>query len=99
MKTSRVALFSGLFAVLIGLFMFLLSWNLFDVVGGPLPGYKILLFPANITLTYIWHPLFTEELGLLPKLTMMLLGQFVVVTSIVAISISIISRVFSAKPK
>ena len=98
MKISKMALFSGLFAALIGLVTFLLSWNLYDVVGGPLPGYKILLFPANMSLIYIWHPLFTEEIALLPKLTMMLIGQFVIVSSIVAVFISLMRRVFSAKP-
>lgn len=45
-----------------------------------MPGYQILLFPGNLTLEYLWHPLFTEEINLLPKLAMVLVGQFVLVT-------------------
>lgn len=99
MNIFKTALFSGLIATLIGFFTFLLSWNLFDVIGGPLPGYNILLFPANLTLIYFWHPLFTEEIALLPKLAMMLVGQFVIVSGVAATSVSLLSKVFNGRPK
>ncbi|MBW8190687.1 hypothetical protein K0504_06530 [Neiella marina] len=76
----KLALYSGLIAAVIGLIAFTLSWNLFDVLNGPLPGYRVLLFPGNLTLTYIWHPLFSEEVNFWPKLTMLLFGQFTVVS-------------------
>jgi hypothetical protein len=67
-----------------------LNLALFDFIGGPLPGYQIALFPANLSLIYIWHPLFTEEIALLPKLALMLLGQFVFVSIIAAIVFSLV---------
>ncbi|WP_034475039.1 hypothetical protein [Aestuariibacter salexigens] len=59
---------------------FLLSWHLWDVWQGPVPGYQIWLWPANLSLVYLWHPWLTEEIALLPKLTLMLCSQFVMVT-------------------
>ena len=78
-KTSTIAMFSGTAAVVIGLVVFTLSWNLWDFWGGPMPGYQLLLYPGHLTLVYIWHPLLTEEINFWPKLALMLLGQFVVV--------------------
>lgn len=47
-----------------------------------MPGYEILLFLGNLTLVYVWHPLFTEEVDLYPKLALILLGQFLIVTGV-----------------
>jgi hypothetical protein len=91
-STSKLALLAGALATFIGAITFGLSWNLWDMIGGPLPGYKILLFPANMTLIYIWHPLFTEELAFWPKLSLMLVGQFTFVTVIVASIMGLIKR-------
>lgn len=66
--TFKVSVYAGIIAVIIGLIAFTLSWNLWDVWGGPLQGYKEYLFPGNLTLIYIWHPLFTEEVSCWPKL-------------------------------
>lgn len=84
-STTRLAITSGLVAVVIGLVVFVLHWNFWDVRGGPFPGYEVFLFPGNITLIYIWHPIFTEEINLLPKLALVLTGQFTLVTGFVAL--------------
>lgn len=81
MTAVKISIFSGLIGTAIGLITFILHWNFFDIIGGPLPGYQFLLFPARMTLIYFWHPLFTEEISLLPKLAMMLVGQFTLVSS------------------
>ena len=80
-KSVKVSIYSGIFAMVMGLTVFALSWNLWDFFDGPLPGYRVFLFPGNLTLRYFWHPIFTEEMDLWPKLFMLLLGQFVVVAS------------------
>ena len=97
MKTKIIALYFGIASVAVGLITFVVHWNLFDIIGGPLPGYKILLFPANMSLIYVWHPLFTEEVALLPKLVLMMIGQFVLVTITVAISVALFKKIFSVK--
>lgn len=61
---------------------FTLSWNFYEFWDGPMPGYEILLFLGNLTLVYVWHPLFTEEVDLYPKLALILLGQFLIVTGV-----------------
>jgi hypothetical protein len=94
-KSVRVAMKLGLIAVIIGLFIFTLSWNLWGFFGGPLPGYQIFLFPGNLTLIYFWHPIFTEEVNFWPKLIMLLLGQFVVVSTCVAVVFYIKKRVIT----
>ena len=81
----------GSIATLIGLLTFILHWNLWELWDGPLPGYQILLLPGNLTLEYIWHPLFTEEINLLPKLSLILTGQFVI-TFVVALIIHILIK-------
>ena len=81
----RLAIVSGLIATLIGLIAFLSNWFLWDLWNGPLPGYQIVLFPGNLSLMYVWHPLFTEEIVWYIKLGMILTGQFVVVTIIVGL--------------
>ena len=80
-----VGLCGGLVATLIGLFTFILHWSMWDMRGGPLPGYNILLYPGNLTLAYLWHPLFTEELPLLQKAGLLLTGQFILVGLSVAV--------------
>lgn len=89
LKSVKVAIYSGFIAVIIGLIAFSLSWNLWAFFNGPLPGYRIFLFPGNLTLTYFWHPIFTEEVNFWPKLFMLLLGQFIVVTSCVVVITSL----------
>lgn len=90
--TFKVSVYAGIMAVIIGLIAFTLSWNLWDVWGGPLPGYKVYLFPGNLTLIYVWHPLFTEEVNFWPKLGLLMLGQFTVVTCFSVIVISLIKK-------
>jgi hypothetical protein len=76
----KIPLICGVISVVIGAVAFTLSWNLWEVFNGPLPGYQIFLFPGNLSLIYFWHPLFTEEVNFWPKLVMLLFGQFSVVT-------------------
>ena len=83
-NSHRIAIYSGIVATIIGLIAFSLSWNLWEYFDGPLPGYQLLLFPGNLTLIYFWHPVFTEEVNFWPKLVMLLFGQFVLVTGVVA---------------
>ena len=95
-KSVNVAIYSGLIAMIIGLISFTLSWNLWAFFGGSLPGYQIFLFPGNLTLTYFWHPIFTEEVNFWAKLFMLLFGQFIVVTSCVAV-ITCLKKLFEKK--
>jgi hypothetical protein len=97
LKTITIALYAGVAAVFIGLITFTLSWHFYDFLNGPIPGYNIFLYPANQTLIYVWHPLFTEEVDLLPKLGLMLFGQFVVVTCAVRIFTSIVRKLLSVR--
>jgi hypothetical protein len=82
-KSFKVSIYFGLTASIIGLLIFSLSWNLWDYFGGPLPGQRIFLLPGNLSLTYFWHPIFTEEINFWPKLFMLLFGQFILVASFV----------------
>ena len=91
-KPHTVAIYSGVIATLIGLIALSLSWNLWGFFSGPLPGYQIFLFPGNLSLIYFWHPVFTEEINFWPKLFMLLFGQFVVVTCIVAVLVKLKNR-------
>lgn len=88
-----LSLGAGLIATLIGLVTFVLSWNFYEVWNGPIPGYQVLLFPGNMSLVLIWHPLFTEEIALYPKLALILLGQFVFVALFFAIMRQLLARV------
>ncbi len=92
-KTITIAVSSGIIAVVIGFITFTLSWNLYDLWGGPIPGYQVILFPGNLTLIYVWHPLFTEEINLFPKLGLILLGQFIVVTFVTGLLTTIVRKV------
>jgi len=92
LNTPTIAIYMGITAVVIGLTAFTLSWNLWDVWGGPLPGYKVYLFPGNLTLIYIWHPLFTEEVNFWPKLGLLMLGQFSVVAGFTAAFITLVKK-------
>jgi hypothetical protein len=94
-KTTSIAIYSGVAAVVIGLVAFTLSWNLWDFWGGPMPGFQVLLFPGNLTLIYLWHPLFTEEINFWPKLALLLFGQFVVVFFVVGLIVSLVKKVRS----
>lgn len=91
-KSTKIACYAGICAAIIGLIAFSLSWQLFDYLAGPLPGYQIWLFPGNLTLVYIWHPLFTEELNFWPKLILLLFGQFMVVFCVVALINKLITK-------
>ena len=95
-KSVKVAIYYGVISIVIGLIAFSLSWNLWEFFGGPLPGYRIFLFPGNLTLTYFWHPIFTEEVNLWPKLFMLLVGQFIVVTSGMTV-ITSLKKLFGTK--
>lgn len=72
----------GAVSTIIGLIVFTLNWQFWDLWNEPIPGYQVLLFPGNVSLVYFWHPLFTEEVNLLPKLLMILTGQFVISTCV-----------------
>jgi hypothetical protein len=91
--TITIAICAGLVALVIGLVAFTLSWNFWDFWGGPLPGYRIFLYPGNLTLIYVWHPLFTEELAFWPKLVLLLFGQFVVVSCVVGSLAKIVRKI------
>lgn len=97
-KTLHIAIYAGVAAVVIGLVAFSLSWNLWEFWGGPLPGFQVLLFPGNLTLVYVWHPLFTEEINFWPKLVLLLIGQFVVVSCIVGV-FAYITKKLCAHPR
>ncbi len=89
-------MWAGFTAAIIGLITFLLHWIFWEMRGGPLAGYNLLLGPGNFTLTHIWHPLFTEELPLIPKVALMLIGQFTLVSIIVAIVRPLINFIVKA---
>lgn len=95
-KSVKIAIFSGLIAMIIGLITFSLSWRLWAFFDGPLPGYRVLLFPGNLTLTYFWHPIFTEEVNFWTKLFMLLFGQFAVVSCCVVV-IANLKQLFDTK--
>ncbi len=82
-KHFQIAFYVGLFATIIGLIAFSVSWHSWQYFDGPLPEYDILLFPGNLTLIYFWHPIFTEEVDFWPKLAMLLFGQYLVVSCFV----------------
>lgn len=77
----KLSLLTGITATIIALVAFTANWHLFDYLGQPLPGYQLLLWPGNLSLVYLWHPIFTEELAFWPKLALLLFGQFVIVAA------------------
>nr|AFT63970.1 hypothetical protein [gamma proteobacterium D250] len=89
-----IALYSGSLALAIGLIAFALNWN---VWGGGMPGYKLFLFPGNLTLIYVWHPLLTEEIDFWEKLFLHSLGQFTVVSVTVWLSSITVGRLFNSR--
>ena len=91
-KTSTIAILSGAISVVIGLFAFALSWNFWDLWGGPMPGIRVLLYPGNLSLVYVWHPLFTEEINFWPKLALQMLGQFGIVACSTALFVMVARR-------
>lgn len=93
LKTTTIAIYAGLMSVVIGLVAFALSWNLWDFWGGPMPGIQIVLFPGNLTLIHVWHPLFTEEVNFWPKLALHMFGQFFVVTCLTMLLLSVVRKV------
>lgn len=92
---NKLALKIAIFATVVGLIAFTLSWNMWEVWQGPLPGYQVFLFPGNLTLIYLWHPLFTEELAFWPKLALLLFGQFTVVYLVIANFLWLVSKMFN----
>lgn len=76
----KTAVKIGLSALVLGGLTFALNWYLMDIIKQPIWGYKVLLFPGNLTLVYILHPIFSEELSYWAKLTLLLIGQFSLVT-------------------
>jgi hypothetical protein len=97
LKPRVLSVYFGLVAVIISAISFSLSWNLWDFFDGPLPGYQVVLFPGNLTLIYFWHPIFTEEVNLWPKLAMLLFGQFTIVSSFVYIIITLVNKAMSLR--
>lgn len=86
-------MYLGLASLTIGALTFTLNHYLWDYFSGPLPGYQILLYPANLSLVYFWHPLFTEEVDFWPKLLMLLIGQYTLVTAISYVILNLIKFV------
>ena len=74
--TVNISLFCGVAALIVGLLAFSINWS---VYGGGMPGYKVILLPGNLSLVYIWHPIFTEEIDFWPKLALHSFGQFGIV--------------------
>lgn len=74
----QLAIKIGIFSALVGLIVFTLNWQLFDYLQSSIPGYSILLFPGNLTLDLLWHPLFSEEINFYTKLALLMGGQFTV---------------------
>lgn len=92
LKTLHIALIAGVIAVVTGLIAFALNWNFPNFWGGTMPGVSVLLFPGNLTLVYLWHPLFTEEINFWPKLLLLILGQFLLTSGVVALCLSVAKR-------
>ncbi|MGB0937865.1 MAG: hypothetical protein ACPGTQ_10435 [Colwellia sp.] len=88
-------LICGVISTVIGAIAFTLSWNLWEVFNGPLPGYQLFLFPGNLSLIHFWHPLFTEEVNFWPKLAILLFGQFSVVTFVTIVLLKLIASLRS----
>jgi hypothetical protein len=80
----------GVIALVFGLVTFLLSWY---GLGRPIPGYRVMLLPGNLTLSYIWHPIFTEEINMFPKLILLLFGQFLSVMVLAEVIIRLFKSV------
>ncbi|RUO77457.1 hypothetical protein [Idiomarina seosinensis] len=96
-STTTIAVYAGLISVVIGAATFALSWNLYDMLCGPMPGTKVLLFPGNLTLIYVWHPLFTEEINFWPKLALQMFGQFFVVTTVAVLFVGVAKKLLRRK--
>jgi 4-hydroxybenzoate polyprenyltransferase len=94
LSIKRVALYAGLIAVVVGAVAFALNWL---VWGGGMPGYGMLLFPGNLVLVYVWHPIFTEEIDFWPKLVLQFSGQFIVVVAFTALLTGVIKRLLPAQ--
>lgn len=98
-RTTTIAVYAGFISVIIGAATFALSWNLYDILGGPMPGTKVLLFPGSLTLIYVWHPLFTEEINFWPKFALQMFGQFFVVTTVTMFSAGLAKRILRVTKK
>lgn len=96
LKPITIAIYSGIAGVVIGLVAFFLSWNLWGFWGGPMPGYQFFLYPGNLTLIYVWHPLFTEEVDFWQKLGLLMLGQFFLVFAVAGLLTAMVRKVSSA---
>lgn len=95
-KTRTIAVWAGLISVVVGAVTFALSWSLYDALGGPMPGTKVLLFPGSLTLIYVWHPLFTEEINFWPKFALQMFGQFFVVTAMAMLCVGLTRKLLLA---
>jgi hypothetical protein len=73
--TYKFSLLCGTFVASIGLLAFILNWFLFN---HSLPAYSLLLAPGNLVLS-----LFSEEINFIPKLILLVFGQFIVTTAVV----------------
>ncbi len=96
LKATTIGLYAGTIGLVVGLITFALSWNLWEFWGGPMPGYQFFLYPGNLSLIYIWHPLFTEEVDFWPKLGLLMVGQFTLVTVVTGITTMVIQKILSA---
>ena len=98
LKTLHIALIAGVIAAAIGLVAFALNWHFPNFWSGAMPGVTALLFPGHLTLVYLWHPLFTEEINFWPKLLLLMLGQFLLTSGIVALCLSVAKRCRKVAP-
>lgn len=96
LKATTIGVYAGIVAFTVGLIAFTLSWNFWEFWGGPMPGYQFFLYPGNLTLIYVWHPLFTEEVNFWPKLGLLMLGQFVLVAFVAGLLTAVVRKVVSA---
>jgi hypothetical protein len=98
LKAKTIALYAGAIGLVVGLIVVALSWNLWEFWDGPMPGYQFFLYPGNLTLIYIWHPLFTEEVTFWPKLGLLMVGQFTLVTVVTGLITVLVRKTLSACP-
>jgi len=96
-RASQIGIVAGGVAVILGLLVFTLSWTLWSLWDGPMPGYQWALYPGNLLLIYLWHPLFSEEIHFWPKLGLLLLGQFAVVSLLVGLICAALRKILKAR--
>lgn len=94
MNTANIRILALYAGLVVGAVAFALNWLVWE---GLMPGYSVLLFPGNLTLSYLWHPLFTEEIDFWPKLALQLSGQFMLVAAFTALVTGFAKRLMPAQ--